>query len=351
MFPWQLGSVVLALTIALSPALSAEIWPHGLERVRQKATAPLPLAGHGRAAADIVLLHPSELLGNAADWIVDFTHSASGATLPVGGQEQLKPGRGHIVAVVGDADPLAKRLAAAGLLHLEPSVGPQGFVIQRVSDPESGEMLICWSPEPLGCRYGLIEILRSLAVEGKSVRTALGRVVERPQFPMRICYVNFAEHLQNAFNPNVLYDVPVNRWTPAQWERFIDMVSAFRYNLFEFWLVPTLFSPEALKGGKIQGQFAETINHVIVYAKRRGVAVHPIVANTVGAKWQPLCPHDPKERAELFALWDHWSRAFKGNRIIRASRSRWPLGASPSAAGAFPCGPATASAPRNRCDT
>ena len=137
--------------------------------------------------------------------------------------------------------------------------------------------MVCWSPEPLGCRYGLIEILRSLTVEGKSVRTKLGRVVERPQFPMRICYVNFAEHLQNAFNPNVLFDVPVNRWTLADWERLIDMISAFRYNIFEFWLVPTLFSPEALQGGKIPAQFAETINHVIAYAKtpRRGRASDP----------------------------------------------------------------------------
>ncbi len=85
---------------------------------------------------------------------------------------------------------------------------------------------------------------------------------------MRICYVNFAEHLQNAFNPNVLFDVPVNRWSRADRERFIDMVSAFRYNIFEFWLVPTLFSPEALKGGKIQREFAETINHVVAYGKR-----------------------------------------------------------------------------------
>jgi hypothetical protein len=55
---------------------------------------------------------------------------------------------------------------------------------------------------------------------------------------------------------------------------------------------------------------------VIAYAKRRGVAVHPIIANTVDQKWRVLCPHDPKERAELFALWDYWSGAMRGNEYI-----------------------------------
>ena len=142
-------------------------------------------------------------------------------------------------------------------------------------------------------------------------------VVNRPRFPVRICYVNFAEHLQNAFNPNLLFDVPANRWSRTDWERFIDMISAFRYNIFEFWLVPTLFSPEALKGAKIQREFAETINHVIAYGKRRGVAVHPIQAvNTVGSQWHFHCPNDPTERAEIFTLWDHWSRTMRGNEYI-----------------------------------
>jgi hypothetical protein len=205
----------------------------------------------------------------------------------------------------------------AGKIALPSQVGDQGFVIHRASNTQAGEVLVCWSPAAIGCRYGLIEILRSLEVEAKTTGTRLARVVERPQFPVRICYVNFAEHLQNAFNPNVLFDIAVNRWSREDWERFIDMLSAFRYNVFEFWLVPTLFSPEALQGGKIPSQFAETMNHVIAYAKCRGVAVHPIQAvNTVGAKWEFRCPRVPKERAEIVALWDHWSRALQGNEFI-----------------------------------
>ena len=145
----------------------------------------------------------------------------------------------------------------------------------------------------------------------------LSRVVERPQFPMRICYVNFAEHLQNAFNPNVLFDVPVNRWTLQDWHRFIDMISAFRYNIFEFWLVPTLFSPR----GPARRQDSHAVRRddesrdCLCQAARRGRASDPGGEHR-RQNWHSLCPHDPKERAELFALWDYWSRALRGNECI-----------------------------------
>ena len=306
------------LPILLAGSVAADdIWPDGLERVRQPAESPLTLVSAEQAQADVVLLSRGELLDNAAQWLAGFVRRAGKATLPIDGEELLKPGRRHLVAAVGQEHALIKRLVAAGRLTLEPRVGPQGFVLQRVADPEAGDLLVCWSPAEIGCRYGLIEILRSLEVRDTSVSTAVGRVVERPQFPVRICYVNFAEHLQNAFNPNLLFDTPVNRWSRADWERFIDMLSAFRYNLFEFWLVPTLFSPEALGGSRIHREFADTMNHVIAYGKLRGVGVHPIQAvNTVGQQWHFHCPKDPKEHAEIVALWDYWARRLRGLESI-----------------------------------
>lgn len=303
----------VSLLAIVVPCAGAEIWPEGLERVRQPADTPWVLSRAGHPEADVVLLADSELLRSAARWLADFVQRTGRATLPLGGGEQLQHRRRHLVAAVGQEHPLVKRLADAGRLRLEPRVGPQGFVLQRVTDPEAGDLLVCWSPAELGCRYGLIEILRSLEGKGSTVITSLGRVVERPQFPVRICYVNFAEHLQNAYNPNLLFDTPVNRWSQSEWEQFIDMLSAFRYNLFEFWLVPTLFSPEALQGGKIHRRFAETMNRVIAYGKRRGVGVHPIQAvNTVGQQWHCHCPKDPKEHAEIVALWDYWARTLHG---------------------------------------
>ena len=312
------GSLTIALGVLLmTGARGAETWPKGLKRVREQAGPPFVLAEDGKAAAGVVVLTDGELVRNAADWLTGFVRRSTGARVPVGGAERLRGAGRHVVAAVGDGAPLIKRLAAAGGLHLEPRVGPQGFVLERVSDAKAGELLVCWSPTELGCRYGLLQVLRSLQVAGRSVHTPLGRVVERPQFPYRICYVNFAQHLQNAYNPNLLFDAPTGRWTRQDWERFIDMISAFRFNVFEFWLVPTLFSPEALKGGKLQADFAETMNHVIGYAKRRGVAVHPIQAvNCVGRGWHYHCPKDPKEHAEIVALWDYWSRTLRGNDYI-----------------------------------
>jgi len=291
--------------------------PSGLERTREKADKPFVLASNGQSPAKLVILADSELVTNAADWLNQYMHQVAGTTLERIPVDQMLPGGRYLVAAVGEQNAIALQPVALRSLHIEPLVGPQGFVIQRLSDPDNRQLLVCWSPSELGCRYGLIEILRSLKVEGRTVHTNIGRIIDHPQFPMRICYLNFAEHLQNAYNPNVLFDVPNNRWSRREWERFIDMISAYRYNVFEFWLVPTLFSPEASSGGGIQTEFAETMNYIIAYAKRRGVRVHPIVTiNCVGRDWHYHCPKDPREHDELVALWDYWSRALKGNDMF-----------------------------------
>ncbi len=307
---WMLFVVLVAIA---NLATGAEIWPTGLSRIRERNATEFLLTDNGQAAADLTLLADDELVTNAAQWMQAYVERETGTALALGGAERLQQKANHVVGAVGESHPLIKRLVAEGKLQLEPLVGDQGFVIQRVTDMEAGELLVCWSPAPLGCRYGLIELLRSLSVKNRTVHTSLKRVVDRPQFPLRICYLNFAQHLENAYNPNVLFDVPINRWQQSDWERWIDMVSAFRYNAFEFWLVPSLFSPEALRGGKIQAEFAETMNQVIAYAKRRGVSVYPIHAvNCVGSEWHYHCPHTPGERDELIALWDHWSRTLEG---------------------------------------
>ena len=316
---------ILALLLA-SQLSAAENWPAGLPRIRERSPTPLAVIEEGQARADILLSQDSELIRNAAAWLSEFVQRSTGTPVAIGrlatsldesGRRPAPPSTSHVIAVVGDESPVVNQLVSQGRLQLEPRVGQQGFVLQRVTDPAVGELLICWSPGELGCRYGLLEILRSIRTVGQSANIDLQRVVDGPQFPLRICYVNFAEHLQNAFNPNVLFDVPVNRWSEVEWERFIDMISAYRYNIFEFWLVPTLFSPEALRGGKLQAEFAATMNRVIAYAKTRGVAVHPIQAvNTIGQQWYCACPKEPQDHAQIVALWDHWSKALRGNQFI-----------------------------------
>ena len=223
----------------------------GVGRIREAAATPLVLVRDGHAEADIVLLSDDLLVRNAAEWLVRFLAAKTRARLTVGGPELLEQSRLHLVAAVGD-DQRLRALATGNALRLDPGVGTQGFVLERARQPDGPGTLVCWSPRAIGCRYGLIEVLRSLRVDGKNATLGIQRVVDWPRFERRICYVNFAEHLQNAFNPNVLFDVPDNRWTLDDWDRFIDMISAYRYNTFEFWLVPSLFSPEALHGGAIQ---------------------------------------------------------------------------------------------------
>ena len=63
----------------------------------------------------------------------------------------------------------------------------------------------------------------------------------------RSCYNNFAEHLLNAFNPNMIYPELPYRWSDDDWFHFLDMIGDFGFTHFEFWLVPRLFSRAGLE--------------------------------------------------------------------------------------------------------
>ncbi|MBT4498481.1 MAG: hypothetical protein HOC74_12200, partial [Gemmatimonadetes bacterium] len=43
----------------------------------------------------------------------------------------------------------------------------------------------------------------------------------------RIYYDNFAAHLLNAYNPNMLYPDLPHRWSDEDWRRLIDMLADF----------------------------------------------------------------------------------------------------------------------------
>ncbi len=132
----------------------------------------------------------------------------------------------------------------------------------------------------------------------------------------RICYVNFAEHLLNAFDPNMIYPGLPNRWRDEDWYRFIDMLAAFGYNVFEFWLVPRLFSRKGLEE-PFGREFARQMNACIEYAGSRGVDVELLSAlTTVGDDWHTHCPHIPAEWEEVCYLWDQWTRRLPGIKIV-----------------------------------
>jgi hypothetical protein len=124
----------------------------------------------------------------------------------------------------------------------------------------------------------------------------------------RIYYNNFAAHLLNAFNPNMLYPELPYRWSDEDWRRMIDMVAGFGYTTFEFWLVPRLFCREGL-ASPFGHAFVQQMRAVIEHAHTRRLQVELIAGlATVGADWRTYCPNVPTEWQEVRRLWDTWTR-------------------------------------------
>jgi len=271
----------------------------------------LRLVSGGRAAYEVrVPRNASVVVRSGVDLLRRVVEANTGASLVVRDASPPVSGGPSVVPVVG------REAEAFPELRVNPEVGPQGFVIQRLGAPGTGRIVI-WSPTDVGCRYGIVELLRSLEFTEGGCGTRLERVVARPFFPVRIYYQNFGEHLQNAYNANVLYDTELNRWTVADWQRLIDMLAAMRYNVFAFWLVPTLFDAPALAGGELQERFAATMRDVIRYAHSRGVLVEMLtIANVIGPDWRYCCPHIPEEKDTILRLWEHWTRVLDGLDIV-----------------------------------
>ncbi|MFA6290894.1 MAG: hypothetical protein WC637_03885 [Victivallales bacterium] len=132
----------------------------------------------------------------------------------------------------------------------------------------------------------------------------------------RIYYNNFAEHLQNAYNPNMFYPGMPNRWSDADWRGCIDFIAACGFNVFEFWFVPRLFCREALNADYAR-EFTRQMNAAIDYAHGRGVkSMFLCSLATVGDDWRTCCPNDPGDWAEIQFLWDAWLERFPGIDIV-----------------------------------
>ncbi|RJP32346.1 MAG: hypothetical protein C4527_06220 [Candidatus Omnitrophota bacterium] len=132
----------------------------------------------------------------------------------------------------------------------------------------------------------------------------------------RIYYNNFAEHLLNAYNPNMIYpDLPYC-WSDEDWRGVIDMIAGFGFNTFEFWLVPRLFSREGLSA-KFGDEFTRQMRMIIEYARERNVQTSMLcILTTVGKDWRTYCPNVKEEWEEVRFLWDAWTRRFPDLSLI-----------------------------------
>jgi len=128
----------------------------------------------------------------------------------------------------------------------------------------------------------------------------------------RIYYNNFAAHLLNAYNPNMLYPQLPYRWRDEDWFRTVDMIADFGYNAMQFWLVPRLFCREGLTS-EYGRNFIRQMNAVIEYGRGKGVPVMALCSlATVGSDWMTLCPNIKEQWSELEFLWDAWTKALPG---------------------------------------
>lgn len=140
---------------------------------------------------------------------------------------------------------------------------------------------------------------------------------ETPAFTHRSYYVNFASHLLNAWNVNVLFPNAPGHWSMDQWRRLMQMVKAFGYTCFEYWLVPSLFSRATLHGDEAADHFADTMRRVTNIAHDVGLHTKYIaVPNCIGHEWYFACPNDREDMDLIQKLWRHWSRVLSGTDIV-----------------------------------
>lgn len=135
-------------------------------------------------------------------------------------------------------------------------------------------------------------------------------------FAHRSYYVNFASHLLNAWNANMMHPGAGGRWGVREFAGLLDMIKAFGFTCFEYWLEPTVYK-SALDRSGTYAEFVETMTAVIDLAHQRGLQVKYISApNTIGHEWYFACPNNPDDKALIEKLWRHWAGVLKGTDII-----------------------------------
>ena len=126
-------------------------------------------------------------------------------------------------------------------------------------------------------------------------------------YKLRTCYLNFAEHLQNAWNVNFMYYDAPGIWKESDWTSFVKQIKAFGFNNLMFWIPPSL-----CKVCEEREIAAEMLNVVIEVCHREGISVNPMLAvNTIGAEWYFACPNDPADRVKIMEYWEFYADNLK----------------------------------------
>ena len=138
-----------------------------------------------------------------------------------------------------------------------------------------------------------------------------------PTFSHRSCYVNFAEHLQNTWNVNLLFPSAPNRWSASDWRAFFVMLRAFGFTCFEYWAPPTLWCRDTLESRGVGPVFAQEMRSVTEIAHEVGLQTKMLATvNTIGGEWFFACPKVSEDRTLIRSLWRYWARELAGTDII-----------------------------------
>ena len=289
-----------------------------------EGNANFPLVAGGRSTFSILILNNSDpVLTTAAEDAARYFRERWGSVPPV--VHEIDGGASNLL-VLSDLNarphlPKALRDAVADV----PALAEQAYVIRRVQLSPDRLALVCLGGSPIGARYAVVDLLRRMKIQKDEATVSFNSLRDEPYFTWRAVYINDSAHQMNNYNPNLIYDVDTYRWSPAQWERFIDQLAFFRYNVLQIWITPNMFSPEALKGGEDFGYFRDTMRHVGRYAQQRGIILDLIngvnVATQAGTRldtiqlfkdlpvYTYLSPNKPEEKALSMRLWDYWTKA------------------------------------------
>jgi len=289
-----------------------------------EGSANFRLVAGGRSTFSILIPNSSDPVFNtAAEDTARYFSERWGSAPPV--VHETDSGSNNLL-VLSDLDSrphLSKPLRDA--IADVPALGEQAYVIRRVQLSHGRLALVCLGGSPIGARYAVVDLLRRMMIQEDEATVSFDSLRDEPYFTWRAVYINDSAHQMNNYNPNLIYDVDTFRWSPAQWERFIDQLAFFRYNVLQIWITPNMFPPEALTGGGAFDYFRDTMRHVGRYAQQRGITLDLIngvnVAIQAGTRldtlqlfrdlpvYTYLSPNRAEEKALSMRLWDYWTKA------------------------------------------
>jgi hypothetical protein len=323
--------IIFLLQAAISPCGAASVDPppnysRSVHRTIQGAGA-FALINDGRLAFSIWIADPRDVIMQtaAADFRRYFLQrwGFEPALLKRFDQSQE-----NVIVFASNTSQLPAPLST---IHLSPSRTTQSYLVQRVSTESGRVVLLCLGGSPIASRYASIEVIRRMTYTSRDASFIGDRVEDEPYNDWRALYINDSNHQFNNYNPNLICDVSTYRWSLEEWKQYVDQIAFQRYNVLQIWLVPQMFSPDALAGNGEFAYFRDTMRAVARYAETRGISLALLAGINASVKagtllntlpvyqnepiYRYLSPNNPKERALMFQLWDYWSRALPEVKI------------------------------------